>query len=85
MTMMMWVTMMVGSVGDLNAGLNVVALTIQPLSGAILTHLIADADDTFKMKFVSSEGALYVILPYDYPQRHPLFEHTPVLNNNFEY
>ena len=32
---------------------------------------------------VSSEGALYVILPYDYPQ--PLFEHTPVLNNNFEY
>ena len=34
--------------------------------------------------FVSSEGALYVILPYDY-QAHPLFEHTPVLNNNFEY
>ena len=38
---------------------------------------------------ISSEGALYVILPYDYPQRsaaqHPLFEHTPVLNNNFEY
>ena len=33
---------------------------------------------------ISSEGALYVILPYDYPQR-PLFEHTPVLNNNFEY
>ena len=35
---------------------------------------------------VSSEGALYVILPYDYPAAaHPLFEHTPVLNNNFEY
>ena len=36
---------------------------------------------------ISSEGALYVILPYDYPaaQQHPLFEHTPVLNNNFEY
>ena len=36
---------------------------------------------------ISSEGALYVILPYDYPaaQRHPLFEHTPVLNDNFEY
>ena len=36
---------------------------------------------------ISSKGALYVILPYDYPaqQRHPLFEHTPVLNNNFEY
>ena len=33
----------------------------------------------------SSEGALYVILPYDYPAAHPLFEHTPVLNNNFEY
>ena len=32
----------------------------------------------------SSEGALYVILPYDYPAA-PLFEHTPVLNNNFEY
>ena len=36
--------------------------------------------------FFSSEGALYVILPYDYPAaQHPLFEHTPVLNNNFEY
>ena len=36
---------------------------------------------------VSSEGALYVIVPYDYPAaaQHPLFEHTPVLNNNFEY
>ena len=33
---------------------------------------------------ISSEGALYVILPYDY-QAHPLFEHTPVLNGNFEY
>ena len=34
---------------------------------------------------VSSEGALYVILPYDYPAAaHPLFEHTPVLNDNFE-
>ena len=32
---------------------------------------------------VSSEGALYVILPYDYPAVQPLFEHTPVLNNNF--
>ena len=35
-------------------------------------------------QFISSEGALYVILPYDY-QAHPLFEHTPVLNDNFEY
>ena len=36
--------------------------------------------------FVSSEGALYVILPYDYQAAaRPLFEHTPVLNNNFEY
>ena len=35
--------------------------------------------------FVSSEGALYVILPYDYPAAaaRPLFEHTPVLNYNF--
>ena len=35
----------------------------------------------------SSEGALYVILPYDYPAAaaRPLFEHTPVLNNNFEH
>ena len=32
----------------------------------------------------SSEGALYVIMPYDYPA-HPLFEHTPVPNNNFEH
>ena len=27
-------------------------------------------------------------MPYDYPAQrsaHPLFEHTPVLNNNFEY
>ena len=31
--------------------------------------------------FVSSEGALTAITPYDYPQ-HPLFEHTPVLDNN---
>ena len=32
---------------------------------------------------ISSEGALYVILPYDYQAAaHPLFEHTPVLNNN---
>ena len=33
----------------------------------------------------SSEGALYVIMTYDYPAQRPLFEHTPVLNNNFEY
>ena len=46
-----YLTMMVE--GDLNAGLNVVALTIQPLSVAILTsHLIADADDTFKIRVV---------------------------------
>ena len=34
---------------------------------------------------VSSEGALIAITPYDYPQRstaRPLFEHTPVLDNN---
>ena len=31
---------------------------------------------------VSSEGALIAITPYDYPQQHPLFEHTPVLDNN---
>ena len=35
------------------------------------------------VQFVSSEGALYVIMPYDYPAAQPLFEHTPVLNNNF--
>ena len=29
----------------------------------------------------SSEGALIAITPYDYPA-HPLFEHTPVLDNN---
>ena len=33
----------------------------------------------------SSEGALYVIMPYDYPaQQHPLFEHTPVGTRNQE-
>ena len=32
------------------------------------------------VKVVSSKGALYVILPYDYT--HPLFENTPVLDNN---
>ena len=31
--------------------------------------------------FVSSEGALVAVPPYDYPW--PLFEHTPVLDNNF--
>ena len=33
---------------------------------------------------ISSEGALIAITPYDYPQQqqHPLFEHTPVLDNN---
>ena len=45
-----------------------------------------DDDVDYDIVVVSSEGALYVILPYDYPaQRHPLFEHTPVLNDNFEY
>ena len=33
-------------------------------------------------RFVSSEGALIAIAPYDYPQQRPLFELTPVLNNN---
>ena len=34
--------------------------------------------------FVSSEGALIAITPYDYPQQQqrPLFERTPVLDNN---
>ena len=37
-------------------------------------------------ELISSEGALYVILPYDYQAAaRPLFEHTPVLNNNFQY
>ena len=33
---------------------------------------------------VSSEGALIAITPYDYPRSaaRPLFEHTPVLDNN---
>ena len=31
---------------------------------------------------VSSEGALYVILPYDYTRARPLFEHTLALDNN---
>ena len=44
--MMMMVTMAVGSDGDLNAGLNIVALAILPLS-AILTHLIAEDEDAF--------------------------------------
>ena len=50
--------------------------------------LVANMDTSNSLTtFFSSEGALYVILPYDYPQQqqHPLFEHTPVLNNNFEY
>ena len=39
-----------------------------------------------QLTVISSEGALYVIVPYDYPAaQRPLFEHTPVLNNNFEY
>ena len=33
---------------------------------------------------ISSEGALYVMMTY-YIDIQPLFEHTPVLNNNFEY
>ena len=33
-------------------------------------------------QIVSSEGALYVILPYDYTLARPLFEHTPALDNN---
>ena len=43
-------------------------------------HLL---DGEKQMGVISSEGALYVILPNDYPQ--PLFEHTPVLNDNFEH
>ena len=43
-------------------------------------------NETIYRVVFSSEGALYVILPYDYPAAaRPLFEHTPVLNNNFEY
>ena len=45
MTTMMMTAMMLVSAGDLNAGSNVVALTILPLSPVILTHLIADGDD----------------------------------------
>ena len=37
---------------------------------------------TFSLSIVSSEGALIAITPYDYPQGRPLFEHTPVLDNN---
>ena len=35
-------------------------------------------------EFISSEGALIAITPYDYPRSaaRPLFEHTPVLDNN---
>ena len=40
-------------------------------------HLIG-----FVVLFVSSEGALIAITPYDYPQGKPLFEHTPALDNN---
>ena len=37
----------------------------------------------YTLWFVSSEGALRAITPYDYlQQQHPLFEHTPVLDNN---
>ena len=35
---------------------------------------------TMLFLFISSEGALYVILPYDYTFQ--LFEHTPALDNN---
>ena len=40
-----------------------------------------------KYTIISSEGALYVVMPYDYPaqQQHPLFEDTPVLNNNLKH
>ena len=38
----------------------------------------------FPTPIFSSEGALIAIAPYDYPaQQQPLFEHTPVLDNNF--
>ena len=37
-----------------------------------------------KNVIVSSEGALYVMMTY-YIDIQPLFEDTPVLNNNFEH
>ena len=52
--------------------------------GALVGGLESQAISINNIYIFSSEGALYVILPYDYPQQ-PLFEHTPVLNNNFEY
>ena len=36
---------------------------------------------SYSHQFLAPEGALLAIVPYDYP----LFEHTPVLNNNFEH
>ena len=51
-----------------------------------VVHYSVNVVDDDCILFVSSEGALYVILPYDYPAAaHPLFEHTPVLNNNFDH
>ena len=62
---------------DLSMGLTTVSI-------ACVADDIGDIDNIGY--FVSSEGALYVILPYDYQAAaRPLFEHTPVLNNNFEY
>ena len=39
------------------------------------------------LAIISSEGALVAVPPYDYTQQQqrPLFEHTPVLDNNFEH
>ena len=48
---------------------------------SVFVHQLA-VSQIFVSIFVSSEGALYVILPYDYQAQHPLFEHTPVLNQS---
>ena len=48
----------------------------------MVTQSLAIEHVVRNIAFISSEGALIAITPYDYPQQHPLFEHTPVLDNN---
>ena len=51
-------------------------------SKSILFALVLLNSSQSVVILVSSEGALIAITPYDYPQQHPLFEDTPVLDNN---
>ena len=65
----------------LNDNINIVNIITNITIVNIITNInIVNIDN-----IVSSKGALYVIMPYDYPAQRPLFEQTSVLNNNFEY